>query len=96
MIVLNLYILVIRICFGFRYSNFVLVLNNFEFTPSEIAHIAQFAVFADIGTLRKNSYEIFSKLCKTNPIFPHFSPKKEDSYEKQSQTNPMLIWVKYS
>ena len=32
MIVLNLYILMIRICFGFRYSIFVLVLKIIELT----------------------------------------------------------------
>ena len=69
--VLNLYILVIRICFGFRYSNFVLVLKNFEFTSQK--------------NLRKNSYEIFSKLCKTNPIFARLSPKNDGKAKKQTQ-----------
>ena len=35
--------------------------------------------------LRKNSYEIFSKKYKTNPIFSHFSLKKGDFTKKQTQ-----------
>jgi hypothetical protein len=37
------------------------------------------------GILRNNSYEIFSFFCKTNPIFPSFLPKNNDSTKKQTQ-----------
>ena len=39
-------------------------------------------------SLRINSYEIFNKLYKTNPIFPSFSPKNNDSTKKQTQFKP--------
>ena len=39
-------------------------------------------------SLRKNSYEIFSKKCKTNPIFLHFSSKNDDFTKKQTQFKP--------
>ena len=44
--------------------------------------------FITLKNLRKNSYEIFSKFCKTNPIFLHFSPENEDSAKKQTQFKP--------
>ena len=48
------------------------------------------------GILRKNSYEIFSKFCKTNPIFPSFSPKNNDFTKKQTQfkANQSQFWPK--
>jgi hypothetical protein len=53
------------------------------------SQIAQVAVFAAPKNLRKNSYEIFSKFCKTNPIFCPFRPENEDFTKKQSQSNPI-------
>ena len=49
-----------------------------------------------LKNLRKNSYEIFSKFCKTNPIFPQFSSKNSDSTKKQTQfkANQSQFWPK--
>ena len=47
--------------------------------------------FITLKNLRKNSYEIFSKFCKTNPIFLSFSPENEDSAKKQTQSCPRLV-----
>jgi hypothetical protein len=72
--VLNLYISVIRICFGFRYSNFVLVLKNFEiYQPKEST---------------KEFVRNFQQILRNKPKFPCFSPKNGDSTKKQIQTNP--------
>ena len=74
------------------------MLKILEFTLTYLIYIAHIAAFVATVNLRKNSYEIFSKLCKTNPIFPHFSTKNNDFTKKnkpnsnpiQSQTNPIL------
>jgi hypothetical protein len=54
----------------------------------ELSILPRLPKFITLKALRKNSYEIFSKNCKTNPIFPHFSPKKDDFTKKQTQYKP--------
>jgi hypothetical protein len=77
--VLNLYISVIRICFGFRYSNFVLMLNNFEFST-----------FSGASNPTKEFVRNFQQIIQNEPNFPCFSPKNEDLTKKQTQTNPIF------
>jgi hypothetical protein len=52
---------------------------------ANLAHLALIAALSALKTLRKNSYEIFNKFRKTNPIFPYSSPKNNDSTKKQTQ-----------
>jgi len=44
--------------------------------------------FTNIKDVRKNSYENFSKLCKTKPIFPIFHLKTMISRKNKPNSNP--------
>jgi hypothetical protein len=67
------------------------MLNNFDFTPPKIAHIAPIAAFATIKTLRKNSYEIFSYFYTKQTQFSPVSAQKQRCHPK---TNPIQTQFK--
>ena len=65
------------------------MLKILEFTLTYIIYTALTAAFAATMNLRKNSYEIFSFFCKTNPIFALLSPKTMMSLKNKPNTNPI-------
>ena len=77
-------------------------MNNESLKTLNFIHLALITAFAAIGNLRKISYEIFDKKCKTNPIYPR-REFMEDVYsqritrksafrrdQKQTQSKPTL------